>query len=112
MSGKQAQQKNKQGGTGMAKEEGSERLKKAKEELPHGDSGGLHNNASIDYAKLGTSNRPLHRQALGAGKGDDLRPAAVDDAVVAQNWCKTFGHKWRDWLDVCANGCGAKKKTK
>lgn len=111
MSGSQKQQKTKSGGTGMSKDEGSERLQKAKDDLPHGDSGGLHNPKGVDYRKLAGSNRALHKQ-LGAGKGSDRRPPAVGEAKLAENWCATFGHKWVDYLPSCANGCGTKKGAK
>jgi len=104
-----ASERNKEGGTGLSKQEGSERLKRAREELPHGDSGGLHNNPNIDYKALGSSNRALHKQVAGAGKGDDLRPAQVPDEQVTQNWCHTFGHRYKAGWPLCLNGCGTRK---
>jgi hypothetical protein len=70
----------------------------------------MHVDEHADFKAMGQSRRSLTGQVRAAGKGDDLRPAAVDDRTLAKNWCRTLGHKWVDGLDECANGCGKKSK--
>jgi len=42
------------------------------------------------------------------GKGSTPRPFGVKDDVFSENYCRTFGHRWRG--DYCAN-CGAKAEA-
>ena len=65
---------------------------------------------NADFKSMGRSSRSLVAQARGAGKGDDLRPAQVAAREVARSWCRNFGHLWKDYLDECANGCGARSR--
>lgn len=39
------------------------------------------------------------------GKGSTPRPFGVKDDVFSENFCRTFGHRWRG--EICVN-CGAK----
>jgi hypothetical protein len=42
------------------------------------------------------------------GKGSDRREPVVTEETVADNWCHTFGHKFR--LGACLN-CGDKESV-
>lgn len=41
------------------------------------------------------------------GKGSEQRDAAVDDATVADNWCRTYGHQPTSYDKSTCRSCGA-----
>ena len=68
----------------------------------------VHSNVdpTTDFSKISKSDASITSQLRGAGKGDNRRPASSEQQLT-ENWCRTFGHKFRH--GTCINGCGAKE---